>query len=150
WDTRKEATVQTLQGHTAWVHTVAFSPGGRRLVSGSHDRSVRVWDLRTGQELRSLLGLNNSVTQIAFTPDGHRLVAAAPGSARVFIWDGRPSAAEVRDERSAVGLLDFLFSRPLAGNDVRAMIRAHPAITDAVRQKALALADRYREETDPV
>jgi WD40 repeat protein len=33
-----------LNGHTHWVRSVAFSPNGKHIVSGSDDNSVRVWD----------------------------------------------------------------------------------------------------------
>lgn len=39
----------TLSGHASWVLSVAFSPDGKRFVSGSADRTVRVWELETMQ-----------------------------------------------------------------------------------------------------
>ena len=41
--------LQTLEGHTDWVSSVAFSPDGKQIVSGSDDRTVRRWDAATGQ-----------------------------------------------------------------------------------------------------
>lgn len=35
----------TLSGHASWVLSVSFSPDGKRFVSGSADRTVRIWDL---------------------------------------------------------------------------------------------------------
>lgn len=71
-----------------WDHlrdgfSVAFSPNGRLLASGSSDGYVRLWDAETGQELAELLGHTGSA--VAFSPDG-RLLASAGGDV-VKLWD---------------------------------------------------------------
>src|SRR4029077_12939648 len=52
----------TLDGHAGAVLSVAFSPDGQRLASGSGDKTVRIWDSATGQELFALKGHNDLVT----------------------------------------------------------------------------------------
>ncbi|KIN99910.1 hypothetical protein M404DRAFT_86267, partial [Pisolithus tinctorius Marx 270] len=44
-----------LEGHTDYVTSVAFSPGGKRIVSGSEDKTVRVWDAERGVQVGSPL-----------------------------------------------------------------------------------------------
>ena len=51
---------------------MAFSPDGRRIVSGSYDKTVKVWDAATGQEMLTLKG-HTAVYSVAFSPDGRRI-----------------------------------------------------------------------------
>jgi len=40
----------TLKGHTHWVASVAFSPDGRTLASGSWDQTIKLWDVAPGKQ----------------------------------------------------------------------------------------------------
>ena len=67
---------QTMTGHTNTVNSVAFSPDGKRIVTGSWDQTARVWDAATGQGLLTLQGLAGNVMCVAFSPDGQRIATA--------------------------------------------------------------------------
>ena len=60
-DTNEDTSSRTLTGHTDSVLSVAFSPDGKLLASGSDDNTVRIWDMATGQELQILTGHYDSI-----------------------------------------------------------------------------------------
>lgn len=62
-----------LIGHTASVSDVAITPDGRRAVSASHDRTLKVWDLDRGVEERTLAGHTKDVYAVALSTDGSTL-----------------------------------------------------------------------------
>ncbi|KAI9346083.1 hypothetical protein DFJ73DRAFT_626419 [Zopfochytrium polystomum] len=83
---RWSGCVNVLEGHTSLVHAAAFSADGRRVVSGSWDRTVRVWEAATGEEVRRLVGHSGEVHGAAFSPDG-RMIASGGERGEVFVWD---------------------------------------------------------------
>ena len=78
--------IQTLEDHTNWVTAVAITPDGCHVVSGSHDRTVRVWDLENGHRLLTLEGHMGWVHAVAVTPDGRRAISGS-GDHLLRIWD---------------------------------------------------------------
>ena len=78
--------LRTLEGHPYVVYGVAVTPDGKRAVSASWDRTLKVWDLETGRALRTLEGHAGSVRGVAVTPGGKRAVSASEDKT-LKVWD---------------------------------------------------------------
>ncbi|MGL6075419.1 MAG: WD40 repeat domain-containing protein [Fimbriiglobus sp.] len=75
----------TLKGHKGTITTVAYSPDGTKLVSGSWDGTVRFWDQVTGHELACYTWPIGKATHLTFSPDGLRLaVGGDTGAITIF------------------------------------------------------------------
>jgi WD40 repeat protein len=77
-----------LHGHTHTVTSVAFSPDGKILASGSWDDTIRLWDVATRQSLGAPLTghTTNDVTSVAFSPDG-TILASGSQDKTIILWD---------------------------------------------------------------
>jgi WD40 repeat protein len=96
----------TLEGHKELVYSVAHSPDGKTLASGSFDKSVKLWDLSTGKETKNYggpSGHTDLVLTTAFSPDG-RLIASGAKDNNIRLWDAPISGALLDYAGSTAGL----------------------------------------------
>ena len=75
----------TITGHDNGVFSLAISPDGQRLVSGSSDQTIKIWQLSTGRELLTLTRHSDSVRSVAISPDGQTLVSGSEDKT-IKIW----------------------------------------------------------------
>ena len=78
-------------GHPYGVTSVAFSPDGTRLLSGSDDKTLKLWDAATGALLRTFEGHSDQVRSVAFSPDGTRLLSGSDDRT-LKLWDAATGA----------------------------------------------------------
>ncbi|MFL5348399.1 MAG: protein kinase domain-containing protein [Hyalangium sp.] len=102
WDGHTGTSRGALQGHQGDITDVALSPDGRRLVSASMDRTVRLFDLETN-ESRVLRGHSARATGVVFLDDQHLASVGWDGTVRLWQDDLPTSPAELRAWMSTVG-----------------------------------------------
>jgi WD40 repeat protein len=89
--------VATMKGHSEAVYSVAFTPDGKHVVSGSGDHTVKVWDSATGKEIKTFggpAGHQNLVMSVSISPDGG-LIASGGTDNTARLWD-LPSSSPLR------------------------------------------------------
>jgi len=85
------------------------SPDGRRILSGSNDRTVRLWDVETGKELRVFEGHTDHVVSVAFSPDGRR-GSPPPRTGRCACGTSRPARNCARSRGTSNFVTSAVFS----------------------------------------
>ncbi len=116
WDVASKQLILTLNGHTADIASIKYSPNGSQIATASEDGTARVWDAATGEPLLILEGHGERLSGLSFegvwgvdySPDGDRLATAGrDGTAR--IWDTH-TGEELLVMNHVSSLLDVRFS----------------------------------------
>ena len=98
-----------LLGHSNYVYSLAFSPRGNMLVSGSYDEAVFLWDVRSGRVMRTLPAHSDPVSGVDFLRDG-TMVCSCAADGLIRIWDsgtGQCLRTLVDEDRKAVTSVRF-------------------------------------------
>ena len=81
------AVQSVLEGHTDAVLSVALSPDGTQIVSGSADQTIYVWDTETGDIVSGpCSGHTDAIKSVAFSPDGTQIVTGSDDTT-ICVWD---------------------------------------------------------------
>ncbi|KDQ11747.1 hypothetical protein BOTBODRAFT_162584 [Botryobasidium botryosum FD-172 SS1] len=82
-----------LKGHTRGVTSVAYSPDGHYVVSGSADCTICIWDADSGLAVgQPLQGHAQQVRSVAYSPSGHHIVSGS-ADCTIRIWDAKGGLA---------------------------------------------------------
>ncbi len=86
YNTYTRALLHTLEGHSRSVNSIAFSPSGEQLASGSDDHSIRLWNVERGELRKILKGHRNSVRSVTFSLNGEKL-ASGSRDKTIRLWN---------------------------------------------------------------
>jgi len=105
WQRQTHLALKTLRGHLDIVRSVAFSPDGQRIVTGSGDQTAKVWEAASGREMLALKGHSAAISSVAVSPDGQRIVTGS-FDRTAKVWE----AASGRDLLTLKGHSDRIHS----------------------------------------
>jgi len=144
WDTATGVELMTLK-HADSAISAAFSPDGKRIISGCHDRTVRVWDAATGAELLALrAGFN--VLDVAFSPDG-KTIAGGLFDHTITLWESAPPPggySQRKNGDAARKIVDELHERHGWYREVISQLQHDATLGPPVRKLALQIANSRR------
>ena len=110
WHRQTHLELVTLRGHLDQVRAAAFSPDGRRIVTGSNDSTAIVWDAASGKELLTLKGHLSGVNSVAYSPDGRRIVTGSQDST-AKVWEAATGRELLTLKGHGAGVRSVAWSR---------------------------------------
>jgi eukaryotic-like serine/threonine-protein kinase len=111
--------VRRYSGHTGSIKCLALSADGKRLITGSDDKTIRLWDVSSGREVQRFNRHSAGITALAFRADTNQF-ASASRDQTVRLWDLRSGLEVETFEAHAGTVLDIAVSA-----DGRRLASAH-------------------------
>jgi WD40 repeat protein len=117
--------IHTLQGHTAGVSSVIFSPNDQMIASGGSDLTVKLWRL-DGTLIHTLRGHTDLVLSVSFSPDG-KMLASASADKTIKLWQLdqiKPQGSDLEEilKYGYHWLGDFLKTNPNVSEDDKNLV----------------------------
>ncbi|KIJ09286.1 hypothetical protein PAXINDRAFT_87685 [Paxillus involutus ATCC 200175] len=76
----------TMSGHEDYIRRIAYLPGGKRVVTCAHDKTVRIWDVEKGKQEGTSMVHEGWLHGLAVTRDGKRILSGGKDG-RINVWD---------------------------------------------------------------
>jgi len=96
-----------LSGHTEYVISVAFSSDGTLLVSGSHDKTIKLWDVQTGGVVKTFHGHTNTVLSVSISVD-NTTIASGSADNTICLWNiGTGECQVIKEYNNEVTTVSF-------------------------------------------
>lgn len=110
WDIQSGSLHYSIKAHQGWVNSVAFSPDGRMLVSGSMDKTIALWDVKTGKAIKRIDNQSSYVNSTTISPDGC-FIAVGSVDEMVRLWDisKRPEETPETPETPEIPEIPMIF-----------------------------------------
>ena len=109
WDISTGKEVPLFQGYTGWINSVAFSPDGKYLITGTWwDNTVRLLEAETGKEIWAFEGHSGFVNAVAFSPDGQYILSGSKdNSVRLLDISKRKEVRTYKGHSGSVNTVAF-------------------------------------------
>ena len=133
--------VAVLEGHGRPVWSVAFSPDGTTLASGSSDGTAKLWDVASQEEIATLYPHGSQVTSVDFSPDGTTLAGTAWGD--IVLWDVASGEVIATISGDHYGLRSVVFSPD--GTTLAAARRGTIVLLDVASREAIATLEGHSD-----